>query len=201
MNYQRHYPFKFHQADAFEFAEKHWREFDAIHASPHCQGYSLMRHVTGKEYPKQIEQFRSMFEGFGKPYVIENVEFAPMPNLPLFGTHTILLCGSMFPPLRVYRHRLFESNVPLVAPKHPRHMVKCAKQGRAAVDGQFVTVTGNCSGADYARESMGIDWMVRDDLSQAVPPAYTRFVGSQLIKFLDTEKGRQLSPTAFPGFV
>lgn len=190
MKFQRHYPFEFYQADAFAFAEAHWQEFDAIHVSPHCQGYSNMRFVTKKDYPKQIEEFRTMLQRFKKPFVIENVATAPMPNLPLFGSHTIMLCGAMFPPLRVYRHRLFESNVPLTAPEHPTHVVKCAKQGRPAKNGQFVTVTGNCSGVEYARESMGVDWMVRDDLSQAIPPAFTKFVGLQLLKFLENAKGR-----------
>lgn len=181
---QRDYPFKFHQADAFEFAPRHWREFDVIHASPHCQGYSPMRYVTKKEYPREIEQFREMLSSFDRPYVIENVEQAPLPSLPLFGSYSILLCGTMFSGLKIYRHRRFESNLPLVQPYHPPHVVRCAKQGRAAKQGQFVTVTGNCSGADYARSAMGIDWMVRDDLSQAIPPAYTELIGEQLIKIL-----------------
>lgn len=181
---QRDYPFEFHQADAFEFAEKHWREFDAIHVSPHCQGYSLMRHVTKKEYPRQIEEFRSMLLRFGRPYVIENVEQSPLVDLPLFGAYSVLLCGAMFEGLRVYRHRRFESNLALVQPYHPPHVVRCAKQGRPAKEGEFVTVTGNCSGADYARSAMGIDWMVRDDLSQAIPPAYTELIGNQLLQLM-----------------
>jgi len=182
---QKSYPFEFYQADAFEFAREHWRDFDVLHASPHCQGYSNMRFVTGKEYPKQIEQFREMFESFGKPYVIENVEASPIKDLSLFGTYAIILCGSMFD-LRVYRHRKFESNLPLVAPRHPKHVVSTAKQGRPPeFEGQFVTVTGNCSGVDYAKKAMGIDWMTLSDLSQAIPPTYTEFIGRQLIKFLD----------------
>lgn len=181
---QRHYPFEFHQADAFEFAAEHWREFDAIHVSPHCQAYSLMRYRSKKEYPRQIEQFREMLLGFGKPYVIENVERAPLPSLPLFGTHSVLLCGAMFDGLRVYRHRRFESNLNLVQPYHPPHRVRCAKQGWPAKEGEFVTVTGNCSGVDYARSAMGIDWIVRDDLNQAIPPAYTKLIGEQLLKLM-----------------
>lgn len=181
---QRRYPFKFYEADAFEFAPRYWREFDAIHVSPHCQGYSKMRFVTGREYPRQIEQFRDMLKSFDRPYVIENVEGAPLFDEPLFGEHyAITLCGTMFG-LRVYRHRIFEGDLRLSAPAHPAHVVRCAKQGRSAKPGQFVTVTGNCSGADYARAAMGIDWMPRDDLSQAIPPAYTQFIGEQLIRVI-----------------
>jgi len=182
---QPDYPFEFHCADAFDFTPKHSQEFDVIAASPHCQGYSKMRFRTGKEYPREIERFRQMLIATGKPYVIENVEDAPMPDMPLFQANTIILCGAMFADLRVYRHRRFESNLPLIAPPHPPHLIPCAPQGKPpSFDGQFVTVTGNCSGVKYARLAMGIDWMKRDDLSQAVPPAYTHLIGQQLINYL-----------------
>ena len=143
-----------------------------------------MRAVTGKSYPRLIDPIRELCQSSGLPYIIENVAGSPIRNQPLFGTHAIILCGNSFG-LRVYRHRRFESNLPLQAPPHRPHTVKCAKQGRPAeYDGQFVTVTGNCSGADYARSAMGIDWMVRDELSQAIPPAYTEFIGQQLMAAL-----------------
>ena len=177
---QPDYPYEFHQADAFEFARNHYREFDAIHTSPHCQGYSAMRFRHKKEYPRQIEEFREMLLGFRLPYIIENVEQSPLYDLPLFGNHAITLCGTMFD-LRVYRHRIFESNLPLIAPPHPSHLTRCARQGkRPSFDGQFVTVTGNCSDVAYARKAMGINWMKRDDLSQALPPSYTKFIGEQI---------------------
>lgn len=179
---------EFVQADAMEYLQSLIKsgeiaEFDAIHASPPCQDYSPLKSVTRKLYPRLIDATRSLCEESGMIYVIENVEGAPLANLPLFGTHSITLCGTMFPGLRVYRHRRFESNINLLAPPHPRHMVSTAKQGRPPeFDGQFVTVTGSCSGADYARRAMGIDWMSLSTLSQAIPPAYTEFIGRQLME-------------------
>ena len=123
------------------------------------------------------------------PYVIENVEGSPIANQPLFSTHSITLCGSMFNGLRVYRHRKFESNLDLIQPPHPQHKVRCAPQGRPVeFDGQFVTVTGNCSGVNYARRAMGIDWMVRKELSQAIPPAYTELIGRQLLAAIQAQE-------------
>lgn len=183
---QRRYPFRFIQAEAIDFM-RHLIEsgeiktFDAIHASPPCQDYTPMRFVTKRRYERLIDPTRELLIAAGLPYVLENVSGAPIADLPMFNAHRIILCGAMFG-LKVYRHRKFESSLSLSAPPHPPHLVRCAKQGRPAKPGEFVTVTGNCSGADYARAAMGIDWMVRDELSQAIPPAYTQFIGEQLIK-------------------
>lgn len=170
------YPFAFVQADALDYVAKHGHEFDAIHASPPCQGYSRMRHVTGREYPLMIEDVRAALRATGKPYVIENVEDAPLID-------DILLCGTMFG-LKVFRHRRFESNVFLMAPPHipHKHYGKASGQGRPVTpEKQYITVTGNFSGIAVGKAAMGIDWMSKRELTQAIPPAYTEFIGQQLI--------------------
>jgi DNA (cytosine-5)-methyltransferase 1 len=157
-------------------------DFAAFHASPPCQGYSQMKRVTGKEYPMLIEDARDAFQATNKPYVIENVIGAPLDN-------PIMLCGSMFG-LRVYRHRLFEINPFLLMPPHVPHRDKTPSAGRGLSPKGFICVVGNgglknsngMSYTAYARKAMGIDWMTRDELSQAIPPAYTRYIGEQLMR-------------------
>src|SRR3990167_3259097 len=97
------YPFTFVQADALEYVAEHGREFDAIHASPPCQGYSVMRNLPwlkAKEYPLLIEPTRELLEAFGKPWIIENVMGAKL--------RAGWLCGTMFD-LPIFGHRYFES--------------------------------------------------------------------------------------------
>lgn len=170
------YPFEFVQADALEYVAAHGHEFDAIHASPPCQGYSSMRHVTGKEYPLLIEDIRSLLQATGKPYVIENVEGAPLDGLTL--------CGTMFD-LKVFRHRIFESSVFMLQPPHIKHSLFgiAAKQGRPPCKRrQYMTITGHFSDQVSAKKAMGIDWMNRGELAEAIPPAYTEWIGQYLIE-------------------
>lgn len=116
-----------------------------------------------------------MLDAAGLPYIIENVEGSPLLN-------PVLLCGAMFPGLRVYRHRLFESNIALSAPHHPPHVAPLRKMGRRPAEGDFMHVVGNFSGVDQAREAMGgVDWMSRDGLRESIPPAYTEYLGRQLV--------------------
>lgn len=184
---QPRYPFEFYQADALAFVAEHGHEFDAVHASPPCQGYSSMRYVTGREYPRLISDTRRLLTAIGKPYVIENVEGAYD-----YMVNPAMLCGTMFD-LRVFRHRLFESNVMLMAMPHRshRHYGRAAKQGRMpSAERQYVTCTGSYSGAEYARRAMGIDWMNRHEMAQAIPPAYTEFIGMQLMHALQFQEVR-----------
>lgn len=169
---------KFIQADALEFIARHGHEFDVIHTSPPCQGYSQMNHLIKGEYPMLIGEVRDVLRSTGKPFVIENVIGAPLEN-------PIMLCGTMFG-LRVIRHRIFETSPPIwFAPFTCQHWLKCQKQGRKPdPDRHFITVTGNFSGQDYARRAMGIDWMSRAELSQAIPPAYTKWLGERLMDLL-----------------
>lgn len=179
---QPRYPFEFHQADAIAFVRDHWQEFDAIHASPPCQAYSTATKDHSK-HPDLYAPTRDALLATGLPYVIENVEGAPLRD-------PVMLCGTMFPGLRVIRHRLFESNVTLTVPEHPAkhplvftHDRRKAHHGRLDQDTAFVQVTGggNATVANK-RAAMGIDWMTGRELNEAIPPAYTEFLGSQLLE-------------------
>lgn len=195
---QPRYPFAFHQADALEFVARHGRAFDAIHASPPCQAYSRMRHLPwlrDRRYPELIAATRAALAATGRPWVIENVEGAPLVS-------GIMLCGTMFG-LKVYRHRWFESSLLLLAPPHRTHRVVIGSgrmlnnrakpnaagwvslPGKAPVNGPraggYHPPVGRSPGMDAARAAMGIDWMRRDEMAQAIPPAYTEHVGLHLM--------------------
>lgn len=160
--------------------------FHAVHASPPCQRWSDLAHLNGNgdEWPDLITPIRALLVKSGLPYVIENVEGAPL-NDPL------VLCGTMFPGLRVLRHRLFESNVPLAAPTHPDHPLvfthdkRKGHHGKLDQDTAFVQVTGggNCTVAN-ARDAMGIDWMTKDEINESIPPAYTEWIPRHLLASL-----------------
>lgn len=186
------YPFTFVLGDALEYVRERGHEFDAIHASPPCQGYSALRHLpwlAGRMWPLLIEPLRVELRRLGRPWVIENVERAPMGG--------IILCGVTLG-LPVYRHRRFESSEMLLAPAHPKHrviighgrMVNDRRKGslnngsaKGAWGNQaIVTVAGGqFKKADGAR-AIGSDWMSKKELAQAIPPAYTEFIGRQLIQ-------------------
>ncbi len=187
---QPNFPFEFIQADALKLDMKFLKSFDAIHASPPCQAYSDLakRNKNGDKWPRLIEPVREILIKTGKPYVIENVSGAPL-------IHPTVLCGTMFKGLRVLRHRLFEANFLILAPphgKHPKvHTFDKRKSHYGKTDDRidFVQVTGggNCTIA-AARDAMGINWMTKDELNEAIPPAYTEFIGKQLMKHLETSK-------------
>lgn len=175
---QPNYPFEFHQGDALHYAAEHWQEFDAIHASPPCQSY--LRGTLGakaSEYPDLVSATRGLLDLTGRPYVIENVMGAPLKL-----DRSIRLCGGMFG-LRTYRHRRFESNIPLTEPDHPKHVTKTATKRRRELweQGWHVSVTGDV-GTYVGPEALGIDWMTGNELSESIPPAYTEYVGRQLMK-------------------
>jgi DNA (cytosine-5)-methyltransferase 1 len=181
-------------------------DFSVIHASPPCQGYSRMRHLPwlkGKKYPLLIAETVKRLEQTGKTWVVENVEDA---GAEVRGA--IMLCGTMFD-LKVYRHRLFLSNRFLWQPPHRKHKVIIGK-GRMLNDraksnddgwvslpskgtplnglrpsGDRHAVAGHFSGMEAAKKAMGIDWMNRAELSQAIPPAYTEFIGKQLLSIVE----------------
>lgn len=178
---QPHYPFEFHQADALTYPLD---DFDFVHASPPCQHYSDLakRNDNADDWPDLIGPVRDRLEAWGGPYVIENVDGAPMVD-------PIVLCGTMFLGLRVLRHRLFESNIPLHAPPHRPHPLvfthdkRKAHYGKLDQNTSFVQVTGggNCTMRN-ARQAMGIDWMrTKHELNEAIPPAYTEWIGLHLL--------------------
>lgn len=168
---QPHYPFEFRMADALDFPLS---GFDLISASPPCQGYSKTQKLNGNSHPLLIERVRERLIQSGTPYVIENVPGAPLIS-------PIELCGSMFG-LRTYRHRLFECSFLIVPPPHPKHDQPTTKMGRRPVPGEFMHVVGNFSGIKQAREAMGIEWMPRDRLREAIPPKYTEYIGRKFLE-------------------
>jgi DNA (cytosine-5)-methyltransferase 1 len=116
----------------------------------------------------------------GLPYVIENVQGAPLLD-------PVVLCGAMFG-LRTYRHRLFEANFLIKAPAHPPHVAPTRKMGRPIRDGEFMHVVGNFSGVGTARDIMGMPWASRDGLREAIPPAYTKHIGLQLMAQIQSQR-------------
>ena len=182
---QPNYPFEFIQADALSLDPGFLAEFDAIHASPPCQSYSDLakRNGNGHMWPRLIEPVREMLIDTGRPWIIENVEGAPLID-------PVVLCGTMFDELRVIRHRLFESNVELDVPDHGPHPLvfthdkRKAHYGKLDQNTSYVQVTGggNCTMAN-ARDAMGgIDWMkTKVELNESIPPAYTEYLGEQLL--------------------
>ena len=196
INPQPRFPFTFIQGDALNPPVR-LQDFDFIHASPPCQGYSRLRHLPwlrDKEYPLLIEPTREMLKQSGVPWVIENVEDAPLQkDSNLFGAHGVWLCGQMFG-LPLYRHRKFESSFPIARPFHPKHTEVIFKgrllnsrysQGSAGVTG-VLSVGGNATGNTVARvsEAMGIDWMQAAERKQAIPPAMTQYIGEQFISYM-----------------
>ena len=183
---------EFHQGDAIEFIARHGREFDVVHASPPCQGYSKTKPLSSGNHPLLITVTRAVLKTTGKPYVIENV-----PGAPLF--NYVMLCGTMFG-LRVLRHRLFECR-----PAISMSPCSCHHWGRATGSGSnrneiaggtislsdgfdFVTVCGNDYLADEGRMAMGIDWTTKAELSQAIPPAYTEWLGRRMLERIEAIK-------------
>lgn len=188
-HWQPNYPFfmrreKLYPEDEHAFVCWLRENFDAVHASPPCQRHSSLAHRNGnaESHPCYIEATRRILASSGLPYVIENVEGAPLLEAKL-------LCGTMFPELRVLRHRLFEANWPLWTPACGKHPLVYTRDKRKGHFGKldemkaFVQVTGggNCTVA-AASDAMGIDWMTKDELNEAIPPAFTRFIGQQLIE-------------------
>ncbi len=141
---QSRYPFRFIQADALTFPLS---GFDLIHASPICKSYSATAVLNDASHPRQIEAVRERLAGSGVPYVIENVPGAPLRS-------PVMLCGAMFPGLRVYRHRLFEASFRIPAPPEPEHRWPLAKMGRPVRPGEFMQPVGHFSDVAAARAAM-----------------------------------------------
>ena len=190
---QPRYPFEFVQRDALDvLREWTWENeisFDAIHASPPCQAYSVLRRANiGVEYPDLIAPTRALLQQTGLPWVIENVPGSPT-------RHMVVLCGSMFGlgsnSRQLRRHRNFETSFPMMSPP-------CVHVGEAigvyggGPTGRYTLESG--AKKDYynrrggyqgtvaeKQEAMGIDWMNASEINQAIPPAYTEFIGHQLM--------------------
>lgn len=177
---QKHYPFKFIQGDALEYLYKHGHEYDVIHASPPCQAYTVSKSLRKNDHPMLIKPVRELLQMIGKPYIIENV-----PGAKLHMVSPLMLCGTMFG-LRTIRHRLFECNPPIYfAPFTCRHDTPSAPMGRQPNrEREFISVVGNFTDVAYARVAMGIDWMTQKELAESIPPAYTEWLGKQILGYL-----------------
>jgi DNA (cytosine-5)-methyltransferase 1 len=172
------YPFHFIQEDALEYIwENDLSEFDLIHASPPCQGYTWANHhqYRPNHSTTDIEELRSFFESISCFYVIENVSSAPLKD-------PIILEGNMFE-LPIVKRRLFETNWPCSQPeirKYQRHISK------------FVTVAGmggtaNSYKLQHWMMASGIWWMSKKQIVQAIPPKYTKFIGERFIHYYYNE--------------
>lgn len=175
---QPRYPFRFVQADAlappFDLAD-----FDLIWASPHCQPYSLARNMnTTAPKPEQIPQVRELLAKARGLTCIENVPRSPLRV-------DLKLDGWMFPELRVVRERWFELNFFCLGPQitRPRNLLM---NGYISVIGSGTPPYMAARGIRYlvgdCRRAMGIDWMTRQQLSQAVPPPYAEFIGKAALQ-------------------
>ncbi len=176
------YPFTFIQGDALEYVAAHGAEYDVIHASPPCQAYSI---ATPREHghPDLYAATRSLLVKPNRPYIIENVIGAPYD-------HGVMLCGSMFGLTAdgewIQRHRNFETSWLIFQPpcSHPTDQRALAVTGKS-----FTSKVRNYKHSRQgpfilACQLMGIDWMYRSELPQAIPPAYTEFIGRQLMGVL-----------------
>lgn len=185
--YAKRYPFQFYADDAIEFVKDHGHEFDVIHASPPCQRYSITNAARRHDYPDLIAATRKALTATGKPFVIENVAGAPL-------TDPVVLCWSHFhqpgavedddgTPLRMERHRLFETNFPVMLPgscRHPKNVQVAGSYGGARRDkteARLVRKGGYVPSKRVQEELLGIHWMTQHGLFQSVPPVYTEWIG------------------------
>jgi DNA (cytosine-5)-methyltransferase 1 len=186
INPQPNYPFVFYEADALEvldtWAIGPYGRPDAIHASPPCQHFTAYGRAVKDikdRYEDLLAPTRELLQVVGLPYVIENVPGAPL-NAPM------LLCGSMFD-LDVRRHRLFEANWQLEPPAWPcRHKIWAPRYksstGRRPNSRLSIEIGSWDEPLERQMAAMGVDWKITTrELSEAIPPAYTAWVGAQLM--------------------
>ncbi len=189
---QRRYPFPSHKGDALAYLEAHGHEYDVIHASPPCQRHSAGTRAGNRDrYPDLIGPTRDLLIAIGKPYVIENVEGAPLLDpITLCGTHfgltTVDDDGTK---LYLRRHRLFESNAPLLQPQcqHPAGVQWAGSYGGARRDkheARNVRHGGYVPAAHVQAALLGVDGMTQRGMWQCIPPAYTSWLGTQLLDHL-----------------
>lgn len=176
------YPFEFVKADAIEFVREHGAGFDFIHASWPCQHDNALALGTNAHlrdtYPDLIGPGREAMLSTGRPWVIENSMTAPIRR-------DVVLCGTQFG-LPILRHRAFETHgwFPMASP-HVKHAgrVRGMRHGTNYPDGEYLAAYGKGGGKATVPEmqaAMGIDWTdVHEELTEAIPPAYTRFIGEQ----------------------
>lgn len=183
---QPDYPFTFRRMDALDVDPS---AFDFVHASPPCQADCTLTAGTnkGREYPNLTDATRDRLRRFRVPYVLENP-----PGRTSLRRDTVL-CGEMFG-LDVIRHRIFEFGGRLLvgAPEHRRHRGRVAGMRHGEwFTGPYFAVYGEGGGKGTVaqwREAMGIDWTWnRRSIAEAIPPAYTDYVGRHLLAQLSVQ--------------
>lgn len=200
---QPHYPFEFHQLDAIAMCQDRlngcWHEahylselpgmsevclgrFDAIHASPPCKAHTALAAIHKRGHADLLTPTRDLLRSQSAPWVMENVPGAPMRNY-------ITLCGTAFGlsdgDFELWRHRWFES----AGFAWPTLLPPCAHRVKRYVGGVYggggaepaKCKHGKQTTAAVRRRLMGIDWMTREEIAQAIPPAYTEFIGAHLL--------------------
>jgi len=183
LKHGKRYPYTYVRADVLDVLrdKNYLDQFDVIHASPPCQTHSITQHLRnaqGKTTSKLdlIPETRAALIESGKPYIIENVPGSPLIN-------PIQLCGSSFG-LKVRRHRLFESNMALIG-----SVCNHKLQGRpigvyGSLNDEIPKGGKTAATIDEARNAMGISWAIWTELVEAIPPAYTKYLGGQLGRWL-----------------
>jgi DNA (cytosine-5)-methyltransferase 1 len=179
---QPRYPFRFIRANALDFPLD---GYAVIHASPPCQAYSKTRLIRNRDYPDLIARIRQRILSQHCLYVIENVPQAPLLN-------PVILCGSHFGLTASWpgtglvglrRHRAFEVNFFLPDPGPHDHSYPSVPVFGHSAGGNYDQYRGK-GFSQLTRKVMGIDWMKRQELSQAIPPAFTEYVGKYLASAL-----------------
>ncbi len=179
LNPQPNYPFIFEQEDALTWDGAAFQgSFDVIHASPPCQSFTAYRRRgdgVGAGYPDLIDETRTLLQSSGLPWVMENVRGSKLDA-------NLQLCGSSFG-LDVRRHRLFETSFPVMGPPcdHGWQRPRFAQATNRTNLRSTVEVGVWRIPLDVQQRAMGIDWMTLPELSEAIPPAYTEFIGEQLL--------------------
>lgn len=208
-DHSKRYPATFIQGDALAYLAAHGADYDAIHASPPCQGYSIAtagNPSARAKHKRMIAATRELLALTGRPWVIENVEQAREQMVD-----PSLLCGRMFGleafdeddmPLALDRHRLFESNVDLDQPAHPKHdgrqVAGVYGGSRRAKRREGESLRSVAPRDRYAarvergggyvprsiavqQQLLGIDWMTVKGMQESIPPVYAQHVGMQLL--------------------
>jgi DNA (cytosine-5)-methyltransferase 1 len=191
LKHGKRYPFIYLKADVLDILKDNafLNQFDVIHASPPCQTHSITKHLRNAQGGSTskldlIPETRAALIASGKPYVIENVVGSPLIN-------PIQLCGSSFD-LKVRRHRLFESNMDLKGsicnhknqgkPIGVYGSMGDQPQGLNKANGKYVYGGQVARTIQEAQNAMGMNWGIWSEIKEAIPPAFTKYLGHQLLR-------------------
>jgi DNA (cytosine-5)-methyltransferase 1 len=180
---QPRYPFEFHQADALTWPLS---GFNAVHASPPCQAFTTASNrwrgkgTVADDHPDLIAQIRDRLQSSGVLWVLENVLGARKEM-----RNALILHGGQFG-LGVQRARLFESSVFMLTHRMPAATGTVGVYGKKPDGRRLNNATTQRAAASLAEgsEAMGIDWMEWSELKEAIPPAYTEWIGRHLMAAL-----------------